>query len=148
MGEHKSLFVRKCCGKSEEQFDNFIETVDKLIVKHVKIKIKAITRALTLSLFMFLVDLLPNSVRARIKKKKADKLGLKMKSDEIPKQFGGWQQFKTIYNTTLQQSNVTLKVGDPVPAITLTNLETGKKSTLQSLMRSNVPLVLNFGSCT
>merc|ERR1711935_571699 len=111
-------------------------------------QIRAITRALTLSLFMFLVDLLPNSVRARIKKKKADKLGLKMKSDEIPKQFGGWQQFKTIYNTTLQQSNVTLKIGDSVPAITLTNLETGKKSTLQSLMRSNVPLVLNFGSCT
>ena len=97
---------------------------------------------------MFLVDLLPNSVRARIIKKKTDKLGLKMKSDKIPKQFGGWQQFKTIYNTTLQQSSVTLKVGDSVPAITLTNLETGKQSTLQSLMRSNVPLVLNFGSCT
>ena len=96
---------------------------------------------------MFLVDLLPNFVRARIMEKKAKKFGLKV-PDQIPKQFGGWVQFKAIYNMTMQQSNVTLKVGDKVPDITLTHLESGKKNTLQSLMRSNVPLVLNFGSCT
>merc|ERR1711970_17675 len=111
-------------------------------------QIRAFTKALIVSSLMFLVDLLPNFVRARLMEMKAKKFGLKIKPDEMPKQFGGWQQFKTMYNVTLQQSNVTLKVGDAVPAITLTHLETGKKSTIQSLMRSNVPLVLNFGSCT
>merc|ERR1719500_2253075 len=106
-------------------------------------QIRAFTKALVLCSMMFLVDLLPNFVRARIMKKKAKKFGLKV-PDEIPKQFGGWPQFKAIYNMTMQQSNITLKVGDKVPDITLTHLKTGKKSTLQSLMRSNVPLVLNF----
>ena len=62
----------------------------------------------------------------------------------------GWK-FKVlqgIFNTFYKQSfHVT--DGDDVPSnIELVDLDTKSKVNLRSLCTSNVPLVLNFGSCT
>jgi len=74
--------------------------------------------------------------------------GTGMEIDETTTFFGGWNQFKTVYKDALSQSEAPLNVGDEIDPIELVNLSTGGKVSLKSLQRSNVPLVLNFGSCT
>ena len=54
-------------------------------------------------------------------------LGIKGKPNPKQKSFAGWAQFEHIFKMEIQKSKATLKVGDTLPVIKLTNLETGKE---------------------
>ena len=76
---------------------------------------------------MLIVDHLPWSVREKLLKKKMSKFGIKGKPNPKQRSFAGWAQFEHIFKMEVQKSKATLKVGDKLPVIKLTNLKTGKE---------------------
>ena len=60
----------------------------------------------------------------------------------------GWIMFKTILSQLYDQS-IHIKEGDIIPSsIELTDLETASKINLKDMCSSDIPLIINFGSCT
>lgn len=108
----------------------------------------AFTHALKVTLIFFVADIMPWSIRKHLLPRIMDTPRTGMVIDETTRIFGGWAQFKVVYEHYIQQSKAPLKVGDEVNNIELVNLATMEKRTLKSLQRENIPLVLNFGSCT
>jgi len=115
------------------------------MLKHARALLKALVKC---SIFITF-DLLPRGVlefliqfHPMAKNEEARALMLK------GGRFGGWKQFKNIFNSSLIQLSRTLEEKDRVPEIELVEFETKKSTTLNDLMRPGIPLVLNFGSCT
>jgi len=81
-------------------------------------------------------------------KERAKKLKLEGKLDKESKMNFDWKMFKGLFDVLYNQSfHVTN--GDDVPGrIDLIDLDSKSKINLKSLCKSNIPLVLNFGSCT
>ena len=94
---------------------------------------------------ILIMDMLPWFLRRRIMERKMGKTGMKV--DKLRKMFGGWAQFKHIYESRVLYAK-TPKAGAAVPNFKLTNLKTKKIVSIQDLARPGIPLVLNFGSCT
>ena len=70
------------------------------------------------------------------------------KEEEESKMTSGWIMFKTILSQLYDQS-FHIKEGDIIPSsIELTDLETASKINLKDMCSSNIPLIINFGSCT
>lgn len=101
------------------------------------------------SLF-FLLDLCPRNVRKFIIRRRYPKLP-EHSVDEFAdsKMYGGWHQFISIIEMRLCDWQRKLDVGEKMSIdIPLVDFSTKKSLNLQTLIRSGVPLVLNFGSCT
>ena len=73
------------------------------------------------------MDCLPWSIREKVMARQISKLGMKRKPNKSFKSFGGWAQFKHTFEIEVQKSRATLKVGDALPVINLTNLKTGEE---------------------
>ena len=70
------------------------------------------------------------------------------KEEEESKMTSGWIMFKSAFSILYDQA-FHIKEGDEVPSsIELTDLDTATKINLKAICSSNVPLVINFGSCT
>ena len=70
------------------------------------------------------------------------------KEDEESKMTSGWIMFKSALSI-LYDHAFHINEGDDVPSgIELTDLDTATKINLKAMCSSNVPLVINFGSCT
>jgi len=68
--------------------------------------------------------------------------------DEEGKMTADWKLFKGAFDILYEQ-NFHINVDDYVPSdIDLVDLDSGIKVNLKSLCSTNVPLILNFGSCT
>ena len=106
---------------------------------------KAFARALMAQIIHLVIDIMPWSIRQHLTARMM--AGTGMVVDESTRFHGGWAEFKQIFESYIQQSKA-LKLGDEVSDIELVSLATKAKITLKSLQRENVPLVLNFGSCT
>jgi len=88
----------------------------------------------------------PGKMKENAKKLKLDD---KLKDlDKETKMEFGWKMLKGIFDVLYNQSfHVTN--GDEVPgSIDLIDLDSKSKINLKDLCQSNIPLVLNFGSCT
>ena len=69
-------------------------------------------------------------------------------ASEDGKMTPGWRMFTGIFHIMYNQSFHVLK-GDTVPSnVALVDLDSGSKVNLKELCTGNVPLILNFGSCT
>jgi len=110
----------------------------KVFINALKAGFGAISVFLMMSLF-------PGKLKERAKK--LEKEGLVIEKEDSKMEFG-WQMLKGLFTTFYNQSfHVT--DGDDVPShIDLIDMDTKSKMNLRSLCKSNVPLVLNFGSCT
>ena len=70
------------------------------------------------------------------------------KEEEESKMTSGWIMFKSAFSILYDQA-FHIKEGDKVPSsIELTDLDTATKMNLRDMCSSNVPLIINFGSCT
>ena len=79
--------------------------------------------------------------------KKLEKEGLEIAKDDAKMEFN-WEMLKGLFTNFYIQS-FHVADGDDVPShIDLIDMDTKSKMNLRSLCKSNVPLVLNFGSCT
>ena len=60
----------------------------------------------------------------------------------------GWIMLKSAFSILYKQS-FHINVGDDIPSnIELTDVDSASKISLQEMCSSNVPLIINFGSCT
>ena len=60
----------------------------------------------------------------------------------------GWIMLKSAFSILYKQS-FHINVGDDIPSsIELTDVDSASKVTLKEMCSSNVPLIINFGSCT
>ena len=74
--------------------------------------------------------------------------GIDKISSEDGKMSPGWRMFKGIFDILYSQS-FHVQEGDTIPSnIALVDLDSGSKVNLKDLCKGNVPLILNFGSCT
>ena len=89
----------------------------------------AFTHALKVTLIFFVADIMPWSIRKHLLQRIMDTPRTGMVIDETTRIFGGWAQFKVIYEHYIQQSKAPLKVGDDVNNIELVNLATLEKRT-------------------
>jgi len=110
---------------------------------------RALVKALVKCSIMLTFDLLPRGVTEFLVEfhpmaKNEEVRALLLKGGR----FGGWKQFKNIFNSSMIQLSRTLEEEDRVPNIALVDFETKKSTTLNDLMRPGIPLVLNFGSCS
>ena len=91
-----------------------------------------------------------NNVKFLSSQERAKKLeleGLEVAKDDAKMEFN-WEMLKGLFNNLYIQS-FHVADGDDVPShIDLIDMDTNSKMNLKSLSKSNVPLVLNFGSCT
>jgi len=105
-----------------------------------KAGIKAICVFLMISLF-------PGKLKENAKKMEKEQ-NLDKLASEDGKMTPGWKMFKGIFDIMYSQSFHVQK-GDTVPSnIALVDLDSGSKVNLKELCTRNVPLILNFGSCT
>jgi len=97
-----------------------------------------------ISVFL-MMSLFPGKVKERAKKLELE--GLEVAKDDAKMEFN-WEMLKGLFNNLYIQS-FHVADGDDVPShIDLIDMDTNSKMNLKSLSKSNVPLVLNFGSCT
>jgi len=111
----------------------------------IKIIINAIKAGVAAICIFLMMNLFPGKMKERAKK--LEKEGMVM-DEKDGKMVVGWKMLQGLFNTFYNQSfHVT--DGDDVPSnIELVDLDSKSKVNLRSLCTSNVPLVLNFGSCT
>ena len=70
------------------------------------------------------------------------------KNDEESKMTSGWTMFINAFSYLYEQS-FHINEGDEVPkSIELTDVDSASKINLKTMCSTNVPLILNFGSCT
>ena len=70
------------------------------------------------------------------------------KEDEEGEMTAGWLMFKSCFSILFEQS-FHINEGDDVPSnIELTDLNSASKIDLKEMCSSNIPLIINFGSCT
>jgi len=112
---------------------------------YIKVLINAIKAGVGAISVFLMMNLFPGKLKERAKKLEKD--GLDIAKEDAKMEFG-WKMLKGLFTTFYNQSfHVT--GGDDVPShIDLIDMDTKKKINLRSLCKSNVPLVLNFGSCT
>ena len=61
---------------------------------------------------------------------------------------GGWKMFKALYKMAIINLYPKLKIKDKCPQINIYSLIDLKNINLLSLSRPDIPLVINFGSCS
>ena len=101
------------------------------------------------SVMIFLIDLLPNSIRRRILS--AEYSGADLEKRLSLRIWSGWSTVRALWRMTAINSNPQLKVSNAVPPIPLARLEgnSTRPACLGDLAAAaSRPLVLNFGSCT
>lgn len=97
------------------------------------------------AIFIFLMmRFSPGKMKENAKKLKLDD---KLKAFDGTMEFG-WKMLKGIFDVKYNQS-FHVSNGDDVPgSIDLIDLDSKSKINLKDLCKSNIPIVLNFGSCT
>lgn len=97
------------------------------------------------SIKILILDNLPITLKRKIYSKRlsGDELELRLQV----KIFGGMKMFMKFWKVALQQDGI--EVGQALPDdLQVTDLSTGKPISISKICNSNIPMILNFGSCS